>query len=445
MEHPDRGGRDLRVLPGGTDPANVAALLGALREVLDAAAPGTLAAGRPPVLVPVDAGADLAAAADGLRARVPAGVPAEGVDVVVQTSGSTTGRGHLVGISAAALRASAQATHARLAGPGTWLLCLPAHHIAGVQVLVRSALAGTDPVVLDVSAGFSVDAFVAAALRARDDAATPLYCSVVPTQLVRLLDFGRPDALDALRAFDAILVGGAATAPHVLDRARAAGVRAVTTYGMSETGGGCVYDGRPLDGVGVRVDDDGRVLLSGPMVAHGYLDDPAASAATFLAAPGGTCTVRTSDRGELTVAADGTTRLRVLGRMDDLIITGGIKVDPGVVAAVVAALPGIAEACVVGVPDPEWGQRVVAVVVPAHREVLRDGTGAGLVVAPPPELARVRDAVKAALSPAHAPRDVLLTAHLPLRGPGKIDRRAVAAAAAGALDRSGDASPRLGS
>ena len=486
------GSRGPRLLPGGTDPADVAALLAerrAIRGVPGApgpARPGPRApdpvpagGGRRPVLVPVDPAADPAAAAADLGGRVPSDAPVpDAVDVVVQTSGSTTGRGHLVGISAAALRASAEATHARLAGPGRWVLCLATHHIAGLQVLVRSALAGTEPVVVDLAGGFDVGAFVDAALAAQaPDSPAPLYCSVVPTQLVRVLDAAERGpagptgrrALDALRAFDAILVGGAATAPDVLDGARALGAAVVTTYGMSETGGGCVYDGRPLDGVAVDVDADGRVLLSGPVVAEGYLDDPAASATTFLAGPGGRRTLRTSDRGEVRAGPDGRPRLRVLGRVDDLITTGGIKVDPGTVTPVIAALNGVAEACVVGVPDPEWGQRVVAVVVPtgrpAGRGVTRTGERAGhrgagtapgnragtapggrpdagpgegpgavaLTVAPEAELSRVRAAVRAELSAAHAPRAVLVADALPLRGPGKIDRRAVAAAAARAL------------
>lgn len=308
-----------------------------------------------------------------------------GTAVVVATSGST-GVPKGVELSASALKASAAATHVRLGGPGQWLLTLPAHHIAGVQVIVRSLLAGMEPVLRGTQA--FADA-VAAMTGPR------LYTSLVPTQLLRLLD--DPAGLDALLTFDAVLLGGAATPAPLLDRARSAGVRVHTTYGMSETAGGCVYDGVPLDGVRVRLADD-VIELGGPMLASGYRRDPVGTAACF--ADGW---FRTTDLGVL--RADGS--LEVLGRADFMINTGGVKVAPAAVEAVLAAQPGVAEVCVVGLPDDEWGQLVAAVVVP---------------VDPVPSVADLVAAVRARLGGPSTPKLVRFVDALPLQGPGKVDR-----------------------
>ncbi|MDQ0375256.1 o-succinylbenzoate--CoA ligase [Cellulomonas humilata] len=333
----------------------------------------------------------------------------EDVAVVVRTSGST-GEPRGVLLSATALRASAGATHDRLAGPGHWLLALPTDHVAGLQVLVRSVLAGTSPTVL-AAGPFRAVAF-AAAVGAMGPTG-PRYTSLVPTQLVRLLDDAA--ATDALRSFDGVLLGGAASSPDLLTRARAAGVAVVTTYGMTETCGGCVYDGRPLAGVAVRLDDDGRILLAGSVLADGYRDRPDLDADAF-AQVDGVRHLRTSDLGTW---SDGV--LAVLGRADDVLVSGGVKIPPGPVEAVVASLPGVSEVCVVGVPDAEWGQAVVAVVVARP-----DG---------PPTLEQVRTAVADRLGAPHAPRRLVVTDSLPVRGPGKIDRRAATQLAVRQLER----------
>lgn len=315
--------------------------------------------------------------------------------LVVATSGST-GQPRRVLLSAAALRASAGATAARLGGTGRWLLALPAEHVAGAQVVVRSVLAGTAPVVQDLRAGFRPDAFAVAAARLGSDRR---YTSLVPTQLGRLLDDGGP-GLDALLGFDGVLVGGAALPAALAARAQAAGVRVVTTYGMSETAGGCVYDGVPLDGVTVAL-DEGRIVLGGPTVADGYLGLPAETAEVFRDG-----TFRTSDLGRL----DGG-RLEVLGRLDDMIVTGGEKVAPAAVERVLQAHPGVRAACVVGVPDPEWGQAVAA----------------ALVVDPGADADAALAAVRAELGRHAVPRRVLTVDGIPQRGIGKPDRVAVAA------------------
>ena len=337
--------------------------------------------------------------------RVPAGVA-----VVLRTSGST-GAPRDVLLSAAALRTSGEATLRRIGGPGAWLLVLPTDHVAGLQVLARAALTGAATHVAPAGP-FRPAAFAAAA--AALPASGRRYTSVVPTQLVRLLDDEAGRA--ALRAFDAVLLGGSGIPPALLDEATAAGVRVVTTYGMTETCGGCVYDGVPLDGVRARLAADGRVLLAGPVLAEGYLGRPDLDAATFLVDADGTRWLRTSDLGRF----DAEGRLVVLGRADDVIITGGVNVSPAPVEELLAGLPAVREACVVGVPDDEWGQSVVAL----------------LVVGPsgPPSLGEVRTLVAARLGAAAAPRRLVVVDALPTRGPGKPDRRAAAALAAAAPD-----------
>jgi O-succinylbenzoic acid--CoA ligase len=231
----------------------------------------------------------------------------------------------------------------------------------------------------------------------------------VPTQLGRLLDDEAGTA--ALRGLDAVLVGGAGSPPRLLERAAAAGVAVVTTYGMSETAGGCVYSGVPLRGTLVRRGDDGRLHLGGPTLASGYLGRPDLTAAAFGTDADGTRWFATDDTGHV----DGDGRWHVDGRLDDLVNTGGLKVAPRLVEeALLEHLPSVAECAVVAVPDPEWGEVVAAALV------LTDGATA-------PTLEEVRAALRGPL-PAHAlPRRVAVLAALPLRGPGKPDRPALRA------------------
>jgi O-succinylbenzoic acid--CoA ligase len=321
-----------------------------------------------------------------------------GTAVVIATSGST-GAPKGVLLSSAALTASARATHDRLGGPGHWLLATPAHYIGGLQVLVRARLAGTKAAYL-VGAGFRPDDFAAAASPVLA-ASGPSYTALVPTQLVRLLDDDGA-GLEAARAFDAIVLGAAATSPKLRTRAAEAGVRITPAYGMSETASGCVYDGVPLDGVRVELDADDRIRIAGDVLAHGYRLAPELTAESF-----GGGWFRTSDRGR--IHADG--RVEVLGRADDVINTGGVKVSAAAVERVLGGQPGVRDACVVGLPDPEWGEAVVALVV---TDGAADDSG-------------LRAAVRAELGPAATPKRLEFTTELPLRGPGKIDRGAVKA------------------
>ncbi|MEV6242902.1 o-succinylbenzoate--CoA ligase [Lentzea sp. NPDC051838] len=308
----------------------------------------------------------------------------------VPTSGST-GEPKTVLLSSQALTTSAEATHERLGGPGTWLLALPTSHIAGVQVLVRSIVAGTTPGALDMSKGFRAMGFAQAA---RPVLAQPgrHYTALVPTQLSRLV-VGEGPGLAALRQFDGVLIGGAATPPKLLQQARSLGVQVVTTYGMSETAGGCVYDGEPLRDVSLRTDD--VIEISGPVLALGYRGSAEPFGEWF----------RTGDLGRL---RDG--RLEVLGRADDVIVTGGEKVPPILVERALATVEGVLEACVVGVPDDEWGQVVAADVVVRGDE---------------PSVDSLKAAVLEAVGRAAVPKLVRFVHELPLRGPGKVDRTAV--------------------
>ncbi len=297
--------RELRTLTAPTGEAVLTSLVPALAAALDGAGPA---------LLPLPTGGTRGTV---LRALDPARpMESDDVAVVVPTSGST-GEPKGVMLSARALRHSAQTTHDRLGGPGQWVLALPVNHVAGLTVLVRSLLARTRPEVVDLYGGFSVSAFAAATARLQPGVRH--YTALVPTQLRRLLDAGS-DVSSHLTAYDGVLVGGAALTTELHDRARASGVRVVTTYGMSETCGGCVYDGEPLAEVDVEVRDDGRVTIGGPVVFAGYRLRPDLTAAALVDGRH-----VTQDLGRL--APDG--RLEVLGRADDVIVSGGENVPGG--------------------------------------------------------------------------------------------------------------------
>ena len=332
-------------------------------------------------------------AGPGAAGGEPAGL-APDCAVVIATSGST-GVPKGVELSAAALTASAAASLRRIgAGPGDrWLCCLPTSHISGIGVLVRSLITGTDPVIVS-TAGSDVLA-----------ASKCSHVSLVPTQLRRLLDEGASPGRVAT-----VLLGGAAAADGLLAEARASGWHVVTTYGMTETCGGCVYDGVPLDGVRVRTQPgSGRIEISGPVLFSGYLGQPELTGAALR---DGWFT--TSDLGHC--QPDG--RIVVRGRADDVINTGGEKVVPGEVEAVLGTVEGVADVVVVGVPDAEWGEAVTAFVVPADP-------------AAPPELGRVKSEVYTALSAHAAPKRLVFVSEFPLLPSGKPDRAALRRIGAG--------------
>ena len=316
------------------------------------------------------------------------------IAVVVATSGSTgTPKG--AQLSAVNLIASADATHQRLGGAGQWLLAMPAHHIAGLQVLVRSLVAGVDPLCLDVSQGFDISHFAQAAAelgRTGDRA----YTSLTPMQLAKAMD--SLAGIDALRTFDAVLVGGSSIHPQLLQSALGMQINVVTTYGSSETAGGCVYDGYPLDGTRVHI-EDGRILLGGTTIAQGYRNFPDHPAFTT---PGW---FATTDAGEFAGS-----RLHVTGRLDNIITSGGLKLQPEILEHTLLTIPGVDTACVTGIAHPRLGQAIVAAY-----------TG----------WASTTD-ILVALEDYGTPRwqlpkDLLRIEHMPTKGPGKIDRQAVTA------------------
>jgi Acyl-CoA synthetases (AMP-forming)/AMP-acid ligases II len=364
--------RELRVVPA----ADATDVFAALRDALT---------GDGPAILPAVAGFD--------GTDLPGEVP-QRVALVVETSGST-GRPKRVALSADALLSSAAASASALGGPGQWLLALPAHYVAGTNVLVRSLAAQTDPVIMP-GTHFDVDLFVEAAQGMNADLR---FVSLVPAQLRRLLE--ADGALDVLRRFDRILVGGQSTPPDILARALELGLNVTRTYGSSETSGGCVYDGVPIGNTKVRI-VEGEVELAGSVLAEGYLGEDDRTAARFRV-DDGVRWYRTGDTGTFT---EGT--LRVTGRMDDVIISGGVKVSLAQVERVLHGMPGLDEAVVVAGSSRRWGQ--VPVVI-STRAV---------------DLTQLRTAVKAVLGAAAAPASVLVIDALPRLASGKPDRRALA-------------------
>lgn len=305
--------------------------------------------------------------------------------LVIATSGST-GSPKGVVLTHAALAASTSAGIARLGATtgDRFTLALPVHHIAGIQILLRSWACDTEPEVLDPTVP---------AARAIGEA-TGDHLSLVPTQLQRMLN-----AQVDLRRWHTILLGGARAAPELLARAADQGAHIVTSYGMTETCGGCVYDGHPLDNVEVARRDDGRIRLRGPMLFTGYLGDPDATAAAF----DDDGWFVTGDLGTL----DDAGRLEVTGRSDDVIISGGENVPAGVVADTLRGDPRILDAVVVGVPDDDWGQLVLAVIIPSDP----DG---------PPTLDELRGLVRRQLPAAYAPRRLVVVDRFPRDAMGKV-------------------------
>lgn len=309
--------------------------------------------------------------------------------LLIQTSGSTAKPKGVV-IPRSAVLANVEGSARRLGESGRWLLALPSSYVAGVQVIVRSLVAGHEPIVVD---GLDIGRAAAS-----DHTGTPLFASLVPTQLHRIM--GDAEQLAALAHCHTVLVGGGGLDGDLRRRAQEHGVHLVATYGSSETSGGCVYDGMPLDGVAVTIGAAGRVRIAGPTLFSHYAADPALTAETVVDG-----WFLTSDVGRFD--ADG--RLRIVGRIDDVVISGGVKIPLEVVAQRLRQHLLIDEAEVFGVPDPEWGQRLVAVVVGTADE---------------PDL---RDWISMVHPRSWAPRDFVWTSSLPLLANGKVDRQALRA------------------
>lgn len=267
------------------------------------------------------------------------------------------------------------------------MLALPVHYVAGLQVLVRSHLAGHPVVALEEYDDLAAATNVLSASRR--------YLACVPTQLRRWLSDS--SSRTSLTRFDAVLVGGAALGRTLQEAATGADVRVVSTYGMTETCGGCVYDGTPLDGVAVVVDAERRIRLAGPMLFDGYAGEPDRTADVLRDG-----WLVTPDLGLFDLEG----RLVVSGRADDVVKSGGVGVPLSAVENRLAAMPEIDEVAVLAAPDAEWGVRVVAVAVASRRI----------------DLGAVRDFVSDVQPRAWAPRELHLVDRLPRLASGKVDR-----------------------
>ena len=379
---------------------------------------------------------------------------AEPIALVVGTSGST-GTPKRTALTARALAASAAATEnffgSNSDAASQWLLALPAHYIAGAQVLARSVLAGTAPVIarsVTEPVHFSPEVFLQAVERM---SSARRFISLVPTQLHKLLESADANPSlgaeihEALGSFAGILLGGAPASADLLAASAALGLNTVTTYGSAETAGGCVYSGSVLPGVRVELVPEegmpampdiegkpaqvGRIWISGAHLASGYMGDATHTAEHFFTAADGTRWYRTDDYGLLSPAhgpdsaAQGSEpRLQVLGRSDDVLISGGVKISARAVATVLEEHPAVREACVVGLPDARWGTAIAAAVtlVPS----------AGAAAAPTENnpalneelcaLLRARCAEK--LGAPAAPKQLSILPDFPLTSTGKPDR-----------------------
>jgi O-succinylbenzoic acid--CoA ligase len=318
------------------------------------------------------------------------------ISLVVETSGSTA-RPKRVALSTDALLASATASESALGGMGQWLLALPTHYIAGINVLVRSIVAETEPVVLEPGPFDPVE-FAESAARLTGELR---FTSLVPAQLGVLLDDGL--GISALRTFDRVLVGGQSTPQLMLAKAKDLGIKLTRTYGSSETAGGCVYDGIPIGSTRLRA-VNGEVHIAGSVLAEGYLDEPERTATAFTH-DGAERWYRTGDLGEI---VDGV--LRVSGRIDDVIISGGVKVSLGDIEREIRALPGQRDAVVVRTASERWGEQPV------------------LVTTTQISLSELRDRL-AALGPAAVPARVIVVTEIPMLGTGKPDRLTIASLA----------------
>ena len=318
------------------------------------------------------------------------GVPAAADVVAVVVTSGTTGASKGVELSRAGMEmgrsysTALDATH-----DDRWLVCLPLHHVASLGILARSLVTGVPYTVHD---GFDT-----ARVAASPSTEGTTLVSVVPTALKRLLDAGAP-----LHQYRRVIVGGAPLSAGLRSRAEAAGAQVVDAYGLSETWGGFALDGYPIAGAEARIDDArDEILVRGAMVMQGYRLDPLLTA--DARDDGGW--LHTGDAG----TRDANGRLKVTDRLKDVIISGGVNVSPTEVEAVLARHPQVADVCVVGSPDDEWGERVVAVVVPAcHTD---------------PSLRELREFAAERLSAAKLPRELRLVQTIPRTVSGKPLRR----------------------
>jgi O-succinylbenzoic acid--CoA ligase len=310
----------------------------------------------------------------------------ENIAAIVESSGST-GTPKRISISTNALLHAARAGQERLGPQGQWLLALPINFIAGQQVLVRSLLADAQPVIMNTAMPFTADAFLRSTLLMSHE---NRYTSLVPFQLAKLVAQAQSDEvlLAALRSFRAIVVGGQSTPSELREKAIDLGLKVIISYGMTETAGGCVFDGIPLDGVRLKIAPDSRLLISGKTLAEDQDD-----------------WIFTNDLAEL--SADG--KLNIIGRADRVIISGGLKLSLERVEYLGSELAGVEEIAAVSLPDQSFGERV------------------GIAYIGSPEVADdIANQLAHLLGPAGKPVRVIRVDKLPKLLTGKTDNRLVA-------------------
>lgn len=344
----------------------------------------------------------------------------EGTVLLITTSGST-GTPKTVVLSARALMASSNATHERLGGPGQWLLALPLTYVAGLNVVTRSIAANTTPAFM-LPGPFDAELFLQAAGTLE---AERRYTALVPVQVQRVLDYLEQEQVSATIAqrFDAILIGGQALEPELRTRAEQAGLTVIETYGSSETSGGCVYDGVPLEGVEIALDPvTSEVLISGPILAEGYLEAPVLTAERFIEKDG-VRWYRTGDAGSMENG-----KLTITGRLDRVVISGGLKISLDAAEDAATRVEGVTDAYAVHIPDSEWTVRAALVVV-ADRVMLssperRDQLEAALY-----------ETVVSGLGRVAAPKVIVFVPQIPRLSSGKPDYVAMATLASEAASR----------
>lgn len=415
------------LLPGGTAIGSVALAHAGLHKIIELheehmadphhPAPHTVAVLRDPALVPPST---LRGAALTPEEVFPDLAPVistdphffDGIDLVIETSGSTMGVPRRVGLSIEAIVASIDATHTALDGPGTWIQALPAHHVAGAMTLLRSTRHDFPPRIVDTSQGFDPRALLPA-IRGAHTTGSPAYLSLVPAQLSCALDDHEVTA--ALATLNAVLVGGQIIAVDLLERAQSAGINIHTSYGMSETCGGIAYDGLPLKEVRLRLVDvneagHGRLAISGPTLMTRYLDgqSPWISDDNTPWTGQGQRWLLTNDLA--TISANG--KVSILGRSDDVLISGGKNILPAHIEEALRALPGINDVCVVGLSDPLWGDRIGAAIVAQGGYACDEAT-----------FTQIYQEISQRLGKHCAPRVICTVEQLPVLPSGKIDRR----------------------
>lgn len=333
------------------------------------------------------------------------------IAIICATSGST-GSPRGVMLSQEALTSSISAFANRFGADARWVVSMPVHRIAGIMVLARSFI-NKNPYVVDPSVGgaipFNAATFSATTKQAFSQSARdglPLMVSLVPTQIARLLDAG-PVGIETLKAYDVILSGAAATPQPMLDRLRELNINVVISYGMSETCGGCVFNGQPLDGVSVNLgsqtdDDPGRVMISGPVLASGYRLRPDLDAVSFIDGQ-----LQTHDVGRL----DSRGYLHVIGRLDDVVIVGGVNVALSAVESAIRHHPDIIDVAVVDVADDLWGSLPIAYVVSRVSSTQQEAL-----------TRQIKQEVATRIGRAATPRTVAYVDALPLLDSGKVDR-----------------------